>query len=62
MAKVICENRPALYFKLGTPFVPTTMADPVLPIFPTLDACAEHADGMEGVLKRGGYEPTRVPI
>jgi len=30
--------------------------EPWVPIFPTIDACAEHADRMEGILKRGGHE------
>ena len=29
---------------------------PWVPICPTIDACPEHADRMEGILKRGGHE------
>ena len=62
MANVICDEPPTFYFNLVKPFVPTTMAGPPLPSFPTVDACAEHADRMEGILKRGGHEPKRVRI
>jgi hypothetical protein len=61
MANVTCNEPPTFYFRLATPFVPTTMAGP-LPIFPTIEACAGHADRMEGVLKHGGHEPKRLRI
>ena len=62
MVSVACDEPPTFYFNLVTPFVPTTMAGPSLPIFPTIDACAEHADRMEAVLKGDGYQPKRLPV
>jgi hypothetical protein len=62
MASVACDEPPTFYFNLVRPFVPTTMAGSSLPIFPTIDACAEHADRMEAVLKGGGYQPKRLRI